>query len=787
MDENRVNISEDEKRYKKSGQDNSVAKEPGERHGRNKVRKYANRQAFQDRRKMGSVANSNLGFELGACDRAFSISSESNTSHTELQACIAKSSTSLGGHHGCSIWSEHQLRNGIEEMLNTQQVIVRRTKMILESNEESNWAKISSDFYHVGVLHACLIGNSAMLLCFLRRGADVRVADSEGRTALHYAASSVGPAGAECIVLLTQQGANVNKWDKHGLATPLMCAAASGNAQAVEALLQVGADVNAGLADPRYPDGVTALLWAVRSRSYQCAATLIEAGAAVNSPQAYSEAPIHVAALQGDTECLRLLLEHHADVRVLLGRDRMSALHLAAEEGNIECIQLLLQFKADCNVVNARGQTPLHLAALSQSAESVAKLLEAGARHDISDNDQKTPLHCAVIKSSRSTDIVRLLISSGADVNASDQFGYAPLHLAAINENSKVAAMLVQCGADLSAKTKGGITALNFLVRRTPDVLVTIPRRLDSAVVLADHDPLDPDCQLHIDFKVLVPDTDQHRVGETTFLVTLTEAGQRHILQHPIIRAFLHLKWFKIRSLFIVSLLFHAAFVFFITANILSIYVININHNITGQLGDTQNGREEDEEMPHCCYEPWAQEWVDGVQYVSLAFGVISAIKEFFQLFQGPLEYVKNPENAIQIFLIVGVVLVNLPKDLNYDEWQQHMAALIIVVAWTELMMHVGRFPGNFKNEKKAIKLFKFDYYIFTYFDSFRFIRPNVHHCCREHRQVPNGLFELDCRFLARARRALPNNLLFGKATFLAAYYVCHDDRRAGIQGILYR
>ncbi len=431
-----------------------------------------------------------------------------------------------------------------------------------------------------------------------------------------------------------------------------------------------------------------------------------------------------MASLQGDDDCLSLLLQHQADVRVLLGRDRMSALHLAAEEGNAGCIRLLLKAKADPNVVNARGQTPLHLASLSQSSESVSILLEAGARHDICDIDFKSPLHCAVIKSSRSSDIVRLLIASGANVNASDNFGYAPLHLAAINENSKVAAILVQSGGDLSAKTKGGITALNFLVRRTPDVLATIPRRLDSAVVVADHDPLDPDCELHLDFRVLVPGGDQHRVGETNLLVTLTEAGQRHILQHPIIRAFLHLKWFKIRSLFIVSLLFHAAFVFLITANILSRYVINdngnhvinetgnnvikdsdgnqvtiriiinnhtINHTITQESGQNSTN--------NCCYDPLPQIWVDAFQYVTLAFCAVSAIKEFFQLLQAPIEYVKTPENGIQCFIIACVVLVNLPDDWNHNDWKHHVAAVLIVIAWMELMMHVGRFPGRVPRE----------------------------------------------------------------------------------------
>lgn len=675
-------------------------KQFGNRSGRFKARKYANRQGFQERRKPWATTNGasvdNIRFEEPVDHRTFSISSESNTSRAELKGCSLKSKEPCW-FYGCSIWTEQQLKNSIDELLGIQDATLLRMKMFLGANEQSGgWSKLPSYCFNAGILYAAVTSNAAMLRFFLQRGGNPKSIDSEQRTAMHYAASSTAATAADCILLLKEYGADINVWDKLGLATPLICAAACGNAKAVMILLHSGADVNAGLADPKYPDSSTPLVWAVRARSLICATHLIEAGAAVNSPQAYSEAPIHVAATQGDTECLQLLLQRNADVRVLLGRERMSALHLAAQEGNAETIRLLLQAKADCNAVNSNGQTPLHLATVSQSVESVSVLLEAGARHDICDNELKSPLHSAVIKSSRSTDIVRLLIASGADINGRDEFGCTPLHLAAINENSKVATILVQTGADLSAKTKGGVSALAFLVRRTPDVLATIPRRLDSAVVVADHDPVDPDCELHLDFKVIVPGGDQQRVGESGFLITLVAAGQRHILQHPIIRAFLHLKWFKIRALFIVSLLFHAAFVLSLSANILSIYVIQRNRNCSLVNNSTLNN-EPDSSLHenNCLYAQWPEWIADAVKYLNLFFGTLSAVKEFFQLLQTPLEYVRSSENYIQCFLILGVVAINLPKTWNYSDWQQHIAAIVIVVAWMELMMHVGRFPGN--------------------------------------------------------------------------------------------
>lgn len=657
------------------------------RSGRFKARKYANRRTGQERRKPWATTNGvtpeNHHFETTIDDQTFSISSESNTSRAELQFGVKHDSSSW--YYGCAIWSESQLKSSIDELLGNHQATLLRMKTILGSTEQSGvWSRLPPYCYNAGILHAAFTSNLNMLRYFLKLGTSPNTTDTQNRTVLHYAASSTNPMAADCIILLREYGAEINVWDKSGTATPLICAAASGNTEAVKILLHAGADVNAGLADPKYPDSSTSLLWAVRACNVECATLLLEAGAAVNCPKAYSEAPIHVAASLGHKECLQLLLQWNADVRVLLGRDRMSALHLAAEAGNAESICLLVQAKADCNAINSRGQTPLHLATISQSVESVAALLEAGAKCNICDNEQKSPLHSAVVKSSRSTDIVRLLITSGVDINGRDQFGCTPLHLAAINENSKAATVLVSMGADLTAKTKGGVSALAFLVRRTPDVLATIPRQLDSAVVLADHDPLDPDCELHLDFKVIVQNEGQPHTGESSFLITLVTAGQRHFLQHPIIRAFLHLKWFKIRALFIVSLLFHAAFVLSLTTNVLSIYVIQRNKNCSEDL-DEDNA---------CLYSQWPSWLAATIKYLNLTFGALSLVKEFFQFLQTPLEYVRSTENYIQCFLIIGVIAINLPKSWNTNDWQQHMAAVVIVVAWMELMMHVGRFPG---------------------------------------------------------------------------------------------
>jgi ankyrin repeat protein len=85
------------------------------------------------------------------------------------------------------------------------------------------------------------------------------------------------------------------------------------------------------------------------------------------------------------------------------------------------------------------------------------------------------------------------------------RFGYSPLHLAALNEYSYCANMLLAYGADITARTNGGSSALAMIVRKIPNVLPKFEDMLDHAITLAEHDINDVDCELKLDFRVLIP------------------------------------------------------------------------------------------------------------------------------------------------------------------------------------------------------------------------------------------------------------------------------------------
>ncbi|XP_076392292.1 transient receptor potential channel pyrexia isoform X2 [Megachile rotundata] len=520
---------------------------------------------------------------------------------------------------------------------------IQNTSLSIENEVAANATALQlfTRWPNTCLLVSCYLGHLDLVKTLLSKNAKVSARDCDGRTPLHLAACA---ASEKIIEELIKYGANPCEWDFNKKYTPLHCAAAIGNIACVKCLLKSRADVNAGLS------GKSPLYYAVLSNAADCVEALLQSGASPNNPQVYTETPLHVAASLGSVTCMKLLLNYGADVRVQFSSMRSTPLHLAAEEGSAECTKLLLDAGAACEVKNSRGQTPMHLAALSQSAETLETLINFGAKVNTEDNDGRTPLHAAVAKVTRGIEL------AGALINKADKFGYTPLHIAALNESSSTVMVLLSKGADVTARTKGGISALSFIVRRTPDVLPRFISRLDQAISLHDHELGDLDCELRLDFRPLVPGGR----GETDLMLCLVEVGQKQVLKHPLCESFLYLKWLRIRKFFLLNLIFHSIFVVFFTAYIAVTYFWNID------------------------------KFKKVLFWLVLIFTVVLAGKEFFQMTHGIYIYIKRWENWLQWSVVLVSIIVLL---VPINDWQHHVAAVGILLIWIELMMVVGRFP----------------------------------------------------------------------------------------------
>ncbi|CAL8150494.1 unnamed protein product [Prunus armeniaca] len=167
-------------------------------------------------------------------------------------------------------------------------------------------------------------------------------------------------------------------------------------------------------------NGVTALHAVVTHKSELAIKTLKlmirKNGDAIKEADAIGWTPLHYAALKGNLEATKLLLEKDdVSASYMLDKSGMSALHVAAFAGHKEVMEELIRRHPDiCDLVNHKGQTALHIAVLAGQETVVKYILKepnlVGIIHE-KDQDGNTALHLAAIN--QDYKIMKLLAADG--------------------------------------------------------------------------------------------------------------------------------------------------------------------------------------------------------------------------------------------------------------------------------------------------------------------------------------------------------------------------------------
>ncbi|HUU35333.1 MAG TPA: ankyrin repeat domain-containing protein, partial [Vicinamibacterales bacterium] len=165
-------------------------------------------------------------------------------------------------------------------------------------------------------------------------------------------------------------------------------------------------------------------------------------------------APVADAAMKGDHDAVRALLQQGADVNAAQG-DGMSGLHWAADRGDAALTEMLVYAGANPGAVTRIGHyTPLHLASRAGSVAAVQALLKAGAEVDAKTSTSGvTPLHMAA--SAGVPAVITALLDAKADVNAREaEWGQTPLIFAASLDRVDAVKVLLGRGADPNVTSK---------------------------------------------------------------------------------------------------------------------------------------------------------------------------------------------------------------------------------------------------------------------------------------------------------------------------------------------
>ena len=159
------------------------------------------------------------------------------------------------------------------------------------------------------------------------------------------------------------------------------------DARSVQSLLQRGFDPNTV-----NPEGVPALMLALRVPAPKVADVLVGwPQTKVEVRNAQDESPLMLAALRGQLDLVKKLVERDADVN----KTGWTPLHYAATGGHVPVIEFLLEHSAYIDAESPNGTTPLMMAAMYGSPEAVKHLIQAGADLQIKNGANMTALDFA--------------------------------------------------------------------------------------------------------------------------------------------------------------------------------------------------------------------------------------------------------------------------------------------------------------------------------------------------------------------------------------------------------
>ncbi|XP_073456549.1 ankyrin repeat domain-containing protein 17 isoform X3 [Aquarana catesbeiana] len=325
---------------------------------------------------------------------------------------------------------------------------------------------------------ACAGGHEELVQTLLERGANIEHRDKKGFTPLILAATA-GHVGV--VEILLDNNADIEAQSERTKDTPLSLACSGGRQEVVELLLARGANK-----EHRNVSDYTPLSLAASGGYVNIIKILLNAGAEINSrftehmdtdKQLFLQnnkrtgsklgiSPLMLAAMNGHTAAVKLLLDMGSDINAQIETNRNTALTLACFQGRTEVVSLLLDRKANVEHRAKTGLTPLMEAASGGYAEVGRVLLDKGA--DVNappvPSSRDTALTIAADKGHYK--FCELLISRGAHIDVRNKKGNTPLWLAANGGHLDVVQLLVQAGADVDAADNRKITPLMAAFRK---------------------------------------------------------------------------------------------------------------------------------------------------------------------------------------------------------------------------------------------------------------------------------------------------------------------------------
>ncbi|PLN84342.1 ankyrin repeat-containing domain protein [Aspergillus taichungensis] len=316
-----------------------------------------------------------------------------------------------------------------------------------------------------------------------------------GQTALACAAAAGDVGILKLLLRHARFKTSLESQDQHGC-TPLARAVAKGHKEAVQVLLNAGADPNTMDRNKHTP-----LLWAAKEGHVGMMKLLGANGASLHIPDDQQRSPLAWAAGRGHKKAVKYLLKHQ--VRHLSSDSSgVTPLAWAAAGGHVKIVKLLLKSGANPSSLDMDGQTPLSWAA--QMGEMALGLLALGIAAPVTMRNwfglRSPPLvsfggsdeliHAVALPNMSQSNtfkvrswlsqpshgrVVKLLLKQRIAIDQPNRNGRTPLSLACETGNQFAVDLLLKYGANPNAPDHVGRSPLSWATgQRISSVFATV-------------------------------------------------------------------------------------------------------------------------------------------------------------------------------------------------------------------------------------------------------------------------------------------------------------------------
>ncbi|KAL3672869.1 hypothetical protein V7S43_002171 [Phytophthora oleae] len=383
-----------------------------------------------------------------------------------------------------NVWRRHKAKKYVAAL---------RTEKILLATYKGDYTTvkraITHGFWYVldaegnGILHlAAAAGHKRIVKLCLRNSFDINAINYHSQTSLHLLLADLPPATAvydvsdvrsrdERVALaeyMIEHGAWHEAPDEEGF-TPLLLCASLGQSEAVEMLLNHGANTEAKTSG----GNLNAAQLAVEGNYSATLRVLLEsAGFDTGESGRITGFLLHACAGRGLIDCVRVLVSHIRQRLETFGYDALNLcdaegytpLIYAVSNGYVDVTECLLEADAGPDVKDYFGRSPLHFALISEDTATrealVNLLIQYDADLNLKDTDGDAPLHVSCVEDDRLA-CTHLLLTSGALVCA-NALGNHPTHIAARNGAVQTLKLLLDYGGDMNLKNYEGKTPLGM-------------------------------------------------------------------------------------------------------------------------------------------------------------------------------------------------------------------------------------------------------------------------------------------------------------------------------------